>query len=109
MAKTVIALVNRKGGTGKTTSAVYMAAALHAQGRGVLGIDADPDASWLKMGNAGILPYPVVAGDRERMADQIEAAEEDVLVIDTPPNRSEEHTSELQSRGHLVCRLLLEK
>src|SRR6266702_7873368 len=30
----------------------------------------------------------------------------------TPPwprPRSEEHTSELQSRGHLVCRLLLEK
>src|SRR5690625_6565774 len=24
-------------------------------------------------------------------------------------NRSEEHTSELQSRGHLVCRLMLEK
>src|SRR5690625_6818557 len=24
-------------------------------------------------------------------------------------SRSEEHTSELQSRGHLVCRLLLEK
>src|SRR5690625_5894625 len=26
-----------------------------------------------------------------------------------PWMRSEEHTSELQSRGHLVCRLLLEK
>src|SRR5690625_6170481 len=25
------------------------------------------------------------------------------------PARSEEHTSELQSRGHLLCRLLLEK
>src|SRR5690625_6221937 len=25
-----------------------------------------------------------------------------------PPVRSEEHTSELQTRGHLVCRLLLE-
>src|SRR5215813_14711456 len=25
------------------------------------------------------------------------------------PSRSEEHTSELQSRPHLVCRLLLEK
>src|SRR5215510_15471930 len=24
-------------------------------------------------------------------------------------NRSEEHTSELQARGHIVCRLLLEK
>src|SRR5690625_6796131 len=29
--------------------------------------------------------------------------------VSTPPWRSEEHTSELQSRGHLVCRLLLEK
>src|SRR5207244_12973720 len=27
----------------------------------------------------------------------------------TPPFRSEEHTSELQSPDHLVCRLLLEK
>src|SRR5437870_13402888 len=28
--------------------------------------------------------------------------------LDTHTQRSEEHTSELQSRGHLVCRLLLE-
>src|SRR2546427_2904417 len=27
----------------------------------------------------------------------------------TPSNRSEEHTSELQSQSNLVCRLLLEK
>src|SRR5690625_3398634 len=36
----------------------------------------------------------------------------DVLldVVDSEQaERSEEHTSELQSRGHLVCRLLLEK
>src|SRR5690625_6567649 len=32
-----------------------------------------------------------------------------VLVQSRPGTRSEEHTSELQSRGHLVCRLLLEK
>src|SRR5439155_22274452 len=29
--------------------------------------------------------------------------------LSTITPRSEEHTSELQSRGHLVCRLLLEK
>src|SRR5436305_3434040 len=29
--------------------------------------------------------------------------------VDTLRERSEEHTSELQSRPHLVCRLLLEK
>src|SRR5690625_1870902 len=31
------------------------------------------------------------------------------LAVDAGIMRSEEHTSELQSRGHLVCRLLLEK
>src|SRR5690554_7712094 len=31
------------------------------------------------------------------------------LLAGLPPSRSEEHTSELQSRPHLVCRLLLEK
>src|SRR5438067_8420358 len=31
------------------------------------------------------------------------------IEIETAPQRSEEHTSELQSRFDLVCRLLLEK
>src|SRR5690554_7149079 len=31
------------------------------------------------------------------------------LLPSVTPSRSEEHTSELQSRPHLVCRLLLEK
>src|SRR5437870_9041075 len=31
------------------------------------------------------------------------------LLVSRTFRRSEEHTSELQSRGHLVCRLLLEK
>src|SRR5690625_6061845 len=31
------------------------------------------------------------------------------VISSIAPERSEEHTSELQSRGHLVCRLLLEK
>src|SRR5439155_7941644 len=32
-----------------------------------------------------------------------------IRIIRNRGPRSEEHTSELQSRGHLVCRLLLEK
>src|SRR2546430_9765247 len=38
--------------------------------------------------------------------------EADVLLVRDPPDvgdRSEEHTSELQSQSNLVCRLLLEK
>src|SRR5437660_10995514 len=37
------------------------------------------------------------------------AATEQALDAGGAGVRSEEHTSELQSRGHLVCRLLLEK
>src|SRR5439155_26613119 len=44
-------------------------------------------------------PHTVVT---EMSGSTIKAVLEDVC-------RSEEHTSELQSRGHLVCRLLLEK
>src|SRR5439155_19305432 len=33
----------------------------------------------------------------------------EILAARFNPLRSEEHTSELQSRGHLVCRLLLRK
>src|SRR5262245_63882334 len=32
-----------------------------------------------------------------------------ILRLEEPTSRSEEHTSELQSLRHLVCRLLLEK
>src|SRR5690606_40195086 len=37
------------------------------------------------------------------------AAAQQMLSNDRPEDRSEEHTSELQSRENLVCRLLLEK
>src|SRR5690625_2829375 len=47
------------------------------------------------------------------VSDKYEFLEDDetpIAIILTPDViRSEEHTSELQSRGHLVCRLLLEK
>src|SRR5439155_11206405 len=49
-----------------------------------------------------------VGGERPLQAGQLpttsERAGQLVMAV-----RSEEHTSELQSRGHLVCRLLLEK
>src|SRR5258708_28979593 len=43
--------------------------------------------------------------------NQLHAASASVVITDLyePGTRSEEHTSELQSPDHLVCRLLLEK
>src|SRR5690625_5629745 len=40
---------------------------------------------------------------------QITGVEVQGRLVHMAERRSEEHTSELQSRGHLVCRLLLEK
>src|SRR5690625_6005729 len=41
---------------------------------------------------------------------QLTYADDSVSAVEqADTERSEEHTSELQSRGHLVCRLLLEK
>src|SRR5439155_19941623 len=46
----------------------------------------------------------------ERRPDSVERAPYFAeLVTNSAKYRSEEHTSELQSRGQLVCRLLLEK
>src|SRR5690625_6398872 len=42
--------------------------------------------------------------DADRMSEPLEE-----VGLDLVQGRSEEHTSELQSRGHLVCRLLIEK
>src|SRR2546422_7054266 len=55
---------------------------------------------------------------RARVAARLPASPRDLLAFravppipldEVEPARSEEHTSELQSRLHLVCRLLLEK
>src|SRR5437870_11026569 len=47
---------------------------------------------------------------RRKRAENTELAELRSKVAELSAQvRSEEHTSELQSRGHLVCRLLLEK
>src|SRR5207253_4591395 len=54
---------------------------------------------------------PFIVNDDPELARRFGADGVHVGREDPSPRiaRSEEHTSELQSRGHLVCRLLLEK
>src|SRR5690625_5766675 len=52
------------------------------------------------------LPNQLSGGQQQRVSIGRALISNPALIL---ADRSEEHTSELQSRGHLVCRLLLEK
>src|SRR5687768_17897735 len=71
--------------------------------RSPVALDNDPGDRRLLVGVDG--PDLRLLGVVGHLGDQVE------LLRDAEPDdvRSEEHTSELQSRLHLVCRLLLEK
>src|SRR5439155_13662213 len=58
----------------------------------------------------GAMPTPMYAIARRKAFDRASARLAAFRPRRVPPpyRRSEEHTSELQSRGHLVCRLPLE-
>src|SRR5690554_7325515 len=54
-------------------------------------------------------PHCATAPTHITLQPQITSAAAPPMFAGSAPGRSEEHTSELQSRPHLVCRLLLEK
>ena len=84
----VVALLNEKGGSGKSTIALNLACALHRQGRRVVLIDADPQGTardWREASPADVDLPPVVVLDRpELLLSSIKTIAADVAIIDTP-------------------------
>src|SRR5690625_3772955 len=117
-------IVHGAPGSGRTTLALSAAAAAGADG--LLLSPRRSAAAWLRDGLAAsgagetavmtpaALGYAVLRaealGQGRGEPTLVTGAEQDALLgelIAAREHRSEEHTSELQSRGHLVCRLLL--
>src|SRR5216684_1161411 len=86
-----------------TTLVFVMAVSEVAPGRLLLVVLGEVLAGGISMALGGYLS----ARTAKQVLDQRIATER--YEIEHEPERSEEHTSELQSRLHLVCRLLLEK
>lgn len=84
----VVAVANLKGGSGKTTSAVFLAHEWASRGRRVLLVDADPQATALRWSEQAAFTVPTLAlpvRDLHIRLAGIAGNRYDLVVIDTPP------------------------
>lgn len=87
---TTIAIISQKGGAGKTTLAIHLAATAYRHGHLPLIIDADPQAtasSWSDW--RGHEPPEVIDSAPGRIAAKVEQAKKEgasLIIIDTPPH-----------------------
>jgi chromosome partitioning protein len=82
----IVAVSNVKGGVGKTTTSVYLAAVAAERGDEVVLVDADPHASsaiWLE--ERPIDGVTVVEAPSERTLKRAMQNDDALVVIDTPP------------------------
>ncbi len=91
----VIGVIGRKGGCGKTTIAVHLAAELATSKRTVAVVDADTQGSATYWSEPGNLPVPVLhyplehAREIHAWSRRVRDVDADIVVLDAPPHLNE--------------------
>jgi chromosome partitioning protein len=97
----ILAIISQKGGAGKTTLAVHLAAAAAKAGHRSAVIDLDPQGTAASWGDRRQAQEPeVISGQAVRLPALIKAAQEngaDFLILDTAPNADQ--TASLAARA----------
>lgn len=101
----VIAVLNQKGGAGKTTIATHLARALQLAGADVLLVDSDPQGSardWAAVRDDQ--PVPVVGFDRPTIERDLKsvASGKDFVVIDGAPQAADLAVSAIKAANFIL-------
>jgi chromosome partitioning protein len=95
----IITLANAKGGVGKTTTAIHVAAYLQTLAPTLL-VDSDHIRASLRWSNRGKLPFKVVDENKQAMAMQEKKYEH--IIFDTPGSIDDNGLIELAEGCHLM-------
>lgn len=107
MGAKIIAVVNQKGGAGKTTLAMLLAGSLADQGWRVLVADADPQNTalhWAGMGAGFPAQVEDASGEEGKLHKALRKRQEafDYIVIDSPPAAMAPVTGSALKAAHLA-------
>src|SRR5689334_12837244 len=89
----IVVVAALKGGVGKTTTSIYLAAAAASGRREVRLVDADPQASAAEWWEAGMDEQLAKVGLVEAPTDRllgralVGLTDEDIAIVDTPPGQ----------------------
>jgi chromosome partitioning protein len=100
----VVAVLNQKGGSGKTTIATHLARAFQLDGNDILLVDSDPQGSardWAAVREDQ--PVPVIGIDRPTIERDLKSvAQKDLVVIDGAPQAAELAVSAIKAADFIL-------